>query len=215
MEAVRVRAVEANSIFVPQHKGNLDDSGKTSGHQCVAKDGVNHGADHQSLRMSRHRITGQQNNDGRDEIPLGPAISLPAHPNTQEPGTPPDNAHSGMLQVIVHPRSSPTMLRKGVDASPGRDDQRVEKLLTAAGTAQPVLTNKQQDSKHDTIGNERASHDEMRQTLSEMIALTEPIRSDTPEDHLRPAHNRHCLAENAMQHNEEPANSTMESLFEM
>lgn len=215
MEATRVRAVEAHSIFVFQHKGNLNDSGKTRSHQCVAKNGVNHGADHQRLGMSRHRIAGQQNDDCGDEIPLGAAISLPAHPNTQKTCTPPDDAHSGMLQIIVYPWSSPTMLRKGVDASPGRDDQGVEELLTAAGAAQPVLTNEQQDSKHDTIGNERTAHDEMRQTLSEMITLAEAIRRDTPEEHLRPANNRHRLAENAVKHYEEPTDPTVESFGEM
>jgi hypothetical protein len=55
----------------------------------------------------------------------------------------------------------------------------------------------------------------MRQTLSEMITLAEAIRRDTSEEHLCPAHNRHRLAENAVQHHEEPTDPTMDSFGEM
>ncbi len=103
------------------------------------------------------------------------------------------------------------MLRESVDTTPRRNDQRIEELLAAAGAAQPVLADEKENGKQDTVSDEGAAHDEMGQALSEMVVATKTQRSDAPKKHLHPAQHRHCLAEDTMQNDENPANPSMNS----
>ena len=123
LEAIRVRAAHANIVLVTQDEGDLNNTRQTRSHQGVSEDSVDHGANHQRLRMRRHGIARQTDDNGRNEIPLGPAIATPAQPHAQEAGAPPDNTHRGMLEIIVHPGSAPSVLSKCIDAAPSRDDQ--------------------------------------------------------------------------------------------
>lgn len=75
------------------------------------------------LRMSRHGIPSQHDDDTRDQVAFRLAVALPAEPHAQQTGAPPDNAHGGVLQVIVHPRPAPAVLGKRIDAPPDGDDQ--------------------------------------------------------------------------------------------
>lgn len=83
MKTVRVRAIHTQSALVAQDKRNLDDPSQPSRHQSIAKERMDHGADHQVLRMARHGITGQHDDNTRDQVTLGPAIALAAQPHAQ------------------------------------------------------------------------------------------------------------------------------------
>ena len=125
--------------------------------------------------MARHGPARQQNDDGGNKVPLWAPISCPTQPHAQESCAPPDDAHCRVLQVIVYPSSAPPMLGERVDASPESDYQAVEELLTPACPPQPHLPNKQQDCEDDSVCNERAAHDEVSQTLSQVIASAEAL----------------------------------------
>lgn len=167
------------------------------------------------LRVAGHSITGQQDDNTGDQVALRPAVSLPAEPDTQQAGAPPDDAHRGVLEIVVHPWASPTMFRESVDASPGSDNERVEELLASTSAAQPVLTDEQQDSQKDTVGDEGTAHNEMRQALSQMVLTAESQGRDATEQHLHPTDNRHHLPHHSVSDNNIPTDPSMDSLGEM
>jgi hypothetical protein len=107
------------------------------------------------------------------------------------------------------------MLRKRIDTTPGSDDQGIEKFLTPAGAAQPILSNEEEDGKQDTVRDEGAAHNEVGQALSEMVITAEAQRSNTSKEHLHPTDNRHRLSENAVQNDDNPADPAMNSPFDM
>lgn len=215
LETVCVGAIGAEGALISQHEGDLDDSRDTRSHQRITEDSMNHRADHEVLRMARHSPTGQENDKGGNKIPLWPTIPAPTQPHTQQTRAPPNNTHSRMLQVIMPPRLTPTVLRKGINTAPKRNDQRVEELLAATGATQPELANEQEDREQDTVGDKRAAHDKVSQALAEMVLPTETQGRNAAEEHLRPAHDGHRLAEYAVGDDEDPANAAMDSLCEM
>jgi hypothetical protein len=215
LEAVGVISTHADSGLIPQHKGDLNDTGDTSGHEGISEDGVDHGADHQSLRVRRHSIPSHENDNGRNEVALGAAIAAPAQPHTQQTSAPPDNTHGSVLQIIVHPGTAPAVLSKGINTTPSRNNQGVEELLAATSPAQPVLSNQQKQSQTDTVPDKRTAHDKVRQTLAKVITLAEAQRSNTTKQHLRPANHGHDLSKNTMSHNEDPANTSLARLLKM
>ena len=73
----------------------------------------------------------------------------------------------------MDPWTAPAVLGEGVDAAPGGDDDAVEELLRAACTADPALADEEKEREHDTVADERAAHDEVSQTLSQVIVPTE------------------------------------------
>ena len=165
--------------------------------------------------MRGHGISGQTDDDGGNQVPLGPTIPAPAQPHAQKTGAPPDNTHRRVLQIIVNPWSAPAMLGKGIDTAPCGDDERIEEFLTPAGSPQPVLADKKKNGQADTIRDECAAHDEVRQTLAHVITLAEAERGNTTEEHLRPADNGHDLADDAVRQNEDPSNSSLSGLFKV
>lgn len=177
MEAVRL----GKSRLILQHERDLNDAGQTRRHQGISKEGVDHSTDHQMLGVSGHGIAGHQDDDGRNEVTLGTTAAGTAEPHTQQTSAPPDNSHSSMLEVIVNPRGTPSVLGESINTAPSGDDERIEEFLTAAGTAQPKLTNKQEDSQTDPVPDECGAHDEMGQTLTEMIIATETERGNAAE----------------------------------
>lgn len=192
---MRVRAVGTQGGLVPQDERDLDDSGRASRHQRVAEDGVDHGADHQVLRVRGHGITGQEDDDSGHQVTLRAPVPVAAQPDTQETRAPPDNAHGGVLQVIVDPRASPSVFGKGVDAPPGRDDQGVEEFLTPTRATQPVLADEEENGEEDSVRDEGTAHDEVGQALSHVVILAETQRRDPPKHHLDPSDQRHRLPE--------------------
>lgn len=176
--------------LIPQHKRNLNDAGQSSGHEGISKDGMDHGRQRKVLRMRRHGITRQQDDQSRDDISLGSAIPRPTEPEPHKPRTPPDDAHGGMLNVIASPGLTPSMFRKRVDHAPGRDEGRVEEFLGSARATQPELTDLQDDGQEDPIPDEGAAHDEMGQTLAEMIGPAEAECRDATKEHLYPSNDR-------------------------
>lgn len=215
LEAVRVGAAHADIGLITQDKRDLDDTGQTRSHQGITKDTVDHSTDHQRLSMRRHSIASQTDDNSGNQVPLGPAITAPTQPHAQQTGAPPDNTHRGMLEIIVDPGPAPTVFSKGINAAPRGDNQRVEEFLAPARAAQPVLAHQQQNRQDNTISDERTAHDEMRQTLSHMVALAEAQSRNTTEQHLRPAQDWHDLADDAMRQNENPSDPALASLFQM
>ena len=65
------------------------------------------------------------------------------------------------------------MLCESIHASPRCNYQAVKELLTPPRPSQPRLSHQQQNRKYNSIPDERAPHDEMRQTLPKMVAATE------------------------------------------
>lgn len=215
LEAVGICSIWAERGLILQDERDLNDPHGTCGHQGISEDGVDHGTQHQLLRVCGHGITGQQDDNGRDQIALRPAVPLPAEPDTQQTGAPPDNTHRGVLEVTVHPWASPAVFGEGVDASPSSDDQRVKELLASTSAAQPVLTDEQQDSQKDTVGDECAAHNEVRQTLSQMVFPTETQGRDATENHLHPADNWHHLPHHSVCDHNIPTDPSMNALGEM
>lgn len=215
LEAVRVGAAHANIGFITQDKRDLDDTSEARRHQGVTKDTVDHSADHQRLCVRRHGITSQTDDNSRNQVPLGPAITAAAQPHAQKTSAPPDDTHRSMLEIIVDPGSAPAVFSKGINAAPRGDNQRVEEFLAPARAAQPVLAHQQQNSQANTIADESAAHDKMRETLSHMVTLAEAQSRNTTEQHLRPAQDRHDLADDTMRQNENPSDAALASLFQM
>lgn len=78
-----------------------------------------------------------------------------------------------MLQVILHPWASPAVFGKSIHASPGSNQQAVEKFLASAGAFDPDLADEKNDGKDDPITYECASHYEVRETLTKMVFSAE------------------------------------------
>ena len=141
--------------------------------------------------MRTHRPPSQDYHERRQQIAFRPAISLPTEPHAQQAGTPPHDPHTRMLQIVLHPRRAPAVFRERVHAAPCGDQQRIEELLAPPRACEPPLTDQKQDREDDSVADEGAAHDEMRQALAQMIPPAEPQSRDTPEQHLHPAHDRH------------------------
>ena len=144
LPTIRVASILADRSTIPQHKANLDNPTRARQHQRIPKRRMHHRAQHQFLRMRTHGESSQENNNSRDDVPLRSSISLSAEPDTHESCTPPHNAHRSVLQVVVNPRTAPSVLGECVDAAPSRDDDAVEELLRSARTSDPALTNEEQ-----------------------------------------------------------------------
>lgn len=107
------------------------------------------------------------------------------------------------------------MLGEGVDTSPSCNDERVEEFLAAAGSLQPHLPHEQQDGEDDTVSNEGASHDEMRQTLTCVISPAESKGGDSAKEELYPGHNRECLAQYTMPYQDHLSYLAVYALFKV
>src|SRR5262249_40179560 len=151
------------------------------------------------LRMGRHGPTGHHDDEARDEVALGGPVPVLAQPYASQPCTPPDDAHSRVLPVVLDPGRTPAVLSEGVNASPGGDDAAVEELLRPACPAQPQLAHEEHESQQNAVGDEGAAHDEMSQTLADVVALAEAQRRDAAKEHLRPGQHRKRLAADAVQ----------------
>lgn len=211
MEAVRL----GESRLIPQNERDLNNARQTRRHQGVPEDSVDHGTDHQLLGMRRHSISGNQDDNSRNEVTLRTSAASTAEPHTQQTSTPPDNAHSSMLEVIVHPSGTPAVFGKSIDTAPSGDDEGIEEFLAAAGPAQPILADQQEDGQTDTVRDEGGAHNEMGQTLAEMVIAAEAERGNATEEHLRPAEDGHGLADDAVGQHEDPSDAGLARLLQV
>lgn len=178
LEAVNI-SLFGERGFVPQDERDFDDSGQTSSHQTVSENSMDHIAEREMLRVTRHGPTGDENDKSRNEVPLWRSVSLPAQPNTGQTCGPPDDTHRCMLNIICNPWASPSMFRESVDASPCSNHGRVEELLRASGLLQPYLSGQHENGENDTVPDERTTHDEMSKTLAQVIISTEAQGSNS------------------------------------
>ena len=95
------------------------------------------------------------------------------------------------------------MLGEGVDAAPQRNDKGVEELLRAIRAAQEELPHEQEEREHDTVGDKCGAHDEMRETLSQMIISAESQSRDAAKEHLHPGDEGKRLADDTVDNDEE------------
>lgn len=143
-------------------------------------------ADGQFLRMSTHAPPRHEYDERGDEIASRPPTSIARQPYSDQPGCPPYNPHGRVLQIVVRPRRAPAVFGEGVNHPPRSNDARIPELLRAARAGKPGLAAEEDDSEEDAVGHERRAHDEMGQTLAQMVALAETLRRNTTEEHLRP-----------------------------
>lgn len=167
------------------------------------------------LWVIRHGPSGNKDDKTRDEVPLWSTIRLSAEPDTGKTGTPPDDTHRSMLDIITAPRFAPSVLCKSIDAAPCSNQGRVEELLRSSGLPQPDLSSQHDDTKDDTVCYEGATHDEMCQTLAQMVIMAEAQRSNPSKQHLHPRYHGHQLSNDSMPVNRNLPDLAMEPLFEM
>ena len=141
--------------------------------------------------MSTHSPARHDDDNRRNDVPPGLAIPTPTQPDTQQSSTPPHNSHTRVLQVILHPSLSPSVLRKRIHTAPSRNENTIEELLTPPRPPQPHLPDQQHHRHDNPIPNKRPTHNKMRQTLSQMILPTKPHRRRRPKHKLHPRHHRH------------------------
>jgi len=212
---VSFNAVLRDTRLVAQDERNLNNAGDASSHQRVTKHLMGHGANHQLLRVRGHGPTGHEEDKAWDEVALGSAIAVPTKPDASQTRAPPDDAHGGVLPVVLDPSSAPAVLGKGVDAAPGGNNDAVKELLTPSRPAQPDLSNKQENGQDHTVPNESAAHDEVGQALAQVVALAEAQSRDATKDHLCPGDDRECLAVDAMQDAHGGSDAAVNALLEV
>jgi hypothetical protein len=127
-----------------------------------------------------------QDDESGNEVTLRATVTISTEPYSHHSSTPPDYTHRRMLPVILDPFSAPAVFGESVDDTPGGDDSAVKEFLGSARPFEPQLSNKQKDSQQDTICNKSTSHNEMREALANMFALTKAQRCDATKNHLRP-----------------------------
>ena len=213
METAPGAPILRGGLLVLQHKGNFNDARQAGRHQCLAKGAMRHGADHELLRVSRHGPTSHEDDKAGDEVALRVSIAVPAKPHASQTGAPPDDAHGGVLPVVLDPGRAPVVLSKGVDAAPGGNDGTVEELLGTPAALHPHLTDDKDDGQENTIGDESAAHDEVRGTLADVLALAEAESGDAAKDHLRPRQHGHRLSDYGVARPDEFPDPAIHALF--
>lgn len=78
-----------------------------------------------------------QDDEPRDEVSLGAAITIPTEPYSDQSSTPPDYAHSRVLPIVLDPCGTPPMLGEGINDAPSRNDSTIEEFLGPAGALEP------------------------------------------------------------------------------
>ena len=122
-------AILRDGIGIPENERNLDNSRQSSCHQSVPKHRVDHRAKWQVLGMGRHSPASDENHETWNEIPLWTTVTLSAQPDTSQTCAPPNDTHGCMLDIVRNPRAAPSVLREGIDATPCRDQERIEEFL--------------------------------------------------------------------------------------
>ena len=141
----------AATTAILEQERDFHDPCPARGHKRVPKNSMHHGTQRQLLRMSTHSPPRHQDDQSRQNIPLRPSVPAPGKPHTEQTCAPPYNPHTRVLQIIPHPRMTPTMLGERVHTTPSGDDAAVEELLTAAGFPKPGLSNQQHQRHNDPV----------------------------------------------------------------
>jgi hypothetical protein len=160
----RVRLTEATTVS--QHERDFDDPRCTSSHKRIAKDAMDHRAEWNRLWVRTHAPSREQNNNARNQVSSWSAMSRSRQPYTKQASTPPDYAHSCVLKIISNPWTTPSMLSECVDSAPSSNEKRVKEFLTSTCPSQPELANQKYHSHHNSITDECAAHDKVRETLA-------------------------------------------------
>lgn len=148
--------------------------------------------------MRAHAVSGQEDDNAGYQIPLWRAAALPAQPDPHQSRTPPDDAHARVLEIVSNPGGAPPVFGEGVDTPPCRDDDAIEELLAPSGAVQPRLADEKENGQHDAVADECRSHNEVRQTLSEVVALAEADGDDPAKEELHPCSDGQSLTNEAM-----------------
>lgn len=115
--------VAVGVLLVTEDERDLYNSSQSSSHQGVAKHLVDHSAEHEMLWVTRHSPTSNEDDETRDEVALWSAMLVSAQPHPSKTRSPPDDAHSSVLDVVFDPSSTPVVLGEGIDAAPCCYDQ--------------------------------------------------------------------------------------------
>lgn len=162
-----------------------------------------------------HSPTGQDKHHTRDDVSFRRTILAPGKPDTQEPGAPPHDSHAGVLEIPVSPFLAPPVLREGVYTTPHRDHSGVPELLAASASFQPCLANQQHRRHEHAVDDEAAAHDEVRETLPEVISVAEPERGDPAEQHLDPRDKRNEFSGYPVRGNNKPPDLAVDTALEV
>ena len=114
------------------------------------------------LRVSGHCPASHEYDHSWNQVSFRSTGSCATQPYANQASGPPDDSHRGVLQVIVHPRATPAMLGKGVDATPCSDDKAVKEFLASTGPFQPHLADEEKDDEDDSVSDECTSHNKVR-----------------------------------------------------
>lgn len=167
------------------------------------------------LGMSAHCPARDENDNGWDQIAFWLSRSRTTEPDTNQAGCPPNDAHRGVLKVVVAPGLAPSVLGKGVDAAPCGDDKAVEEFLASSCPSQPHLAHEEQDDEDDAICDESAAHDEVCQALACMVGSTEAQRGNASKHELNPGDDWQSFPHDSMSLDNHLPDCRVYALFEM
>lgn len=189
---------DIEGCLVAKDEADFDDPGKTCSHKRIAKDGMYVRAEFEALWVTTHAPSGHHDHDTRNEVTAWTSLAIARKPDADKTGSPPDDAHASVLQVVCNPWASPSVFSESVDASPKTDHQAVPELLASAAPLQKLLAVQEHDREHDAVPYERRAHDEMRSALPNMISTAESLACDSTKDHLYPSSHWHDTSQNSV-----------------
>ena len=120
-----------------------------------------------------------------------------------------------MLNIIRDPIPTPPMLRKGIDTSPCRNHRRVEELLRSSCSSQPFLPDQQHENHDNAVPDEGTAHDEVCETLPEMVVTAESERGNAAKEHLYPGGHWHDLAQDRVSEPDRFSNTAVDAFLPM
>jgi hypothetical protein len=120
-----------------------------------------------------------------------------------------------MLDIIRDPRAAPSVLGKRVHAAPSCNDQAIEEFLGPPSALQPGLPDQKHDGHDDAVADEGGTHDEMCETLAQMVVTAVSKCCDSSKEHLYPGDDRHGFTNHAMAEYSNAANEYVDSLGEV
>ncbi len=103
-----------------------------------------------------------------------------------------------MLEIVFPPGLAPAVFGEGVDAAPGGDEKGVEEFLRASGAFGPGLADEEEDGEDDAVSDECGTHDEVRETLAEVVGVAESQGGDASEEHLHPTYYGHYFSDDSV-----------------
>lgn len=109
------------------------------------------------------------------------------------------------------PFSSPAVLSKGIHTTPTSNHKGVPELLALSGSLQPGLSNEEHNGQKDSVSNECRAHDEVCETLAEMVLAAESQGCDTTEEHLRPCKDGHGFSKDTVHFDDIRTHASMDT----